>query len=694
MKHIYLLLYVWILHSTIYAQQLFQNRYEISGRTFISAPFVAKGDTDNMIISFNAANPSGYISPVLSKIKSWDGAVVWGKAFFSETANFSQMSLVTNAKGEILISGLTYVNTAPFKSKYFVMKISEHGVFKWAKVFGDLVFGGNNTKAIFLSDGSIAGAYTFDGVPHDVVVFKLDSNAGLIWSKHLHSWDMPRVGIPSEDVFKDMVPLTKGDFVLLVENDNGITKQKKIGLVRIKSDGSFYQHVNIRSADVKDIFSSSVSGGEHNNLTIACRSGSDVKLVAVGLNDQIVWQSDPIYMGLLTEDYQVKFDEESRYTYLYGMHDMGDEGLISLRVLRYDSSHLTNNIHMPSHFEVKNIWMADPLIDKGTVYLPFSRRSAGDNDESFYLTKLKNNLEGCKPFPSIPYTSQFPGLVVENYNMQLLDNTLNAEHYNVLLEQNEVAIDTTVEFSCNFVPCISGLKLPSDQKVCFDSTFIIDFPEQVFYRYLWSTGDTTHKIKVTQTGNYALTLFPKDTLPCDTLSDTINVSFIRTPSPDISVSSVSLWPGEPTELEVLNPVYDSVLWNVSAGGYLKTNKVSYSFNRGGNYHIYFKGYLSGCLVSDTIDVLVSGESFYLPDAFTPDADGLNDVFVPKGSGILHYEMNIYNRWGQLVFHGRDKGWNGEFVENPAPSGLYVYLINYQTESGAEKQHKGTITLMR
>jgi gliding motility-associated-like protein len=72
-------------------------------------------------------------------------------------------------------------------------------------------------------------------------------------------------------------------------------------------------------------------------------------------------------------------------------------------------------------------------------------------------------------------------------------------------------------------------------------------------------------------------------------------------------------------------------------------------------------------------------TFYIPSAFSPNNDGLNDVFLPKGSYICGFDMYIFDRWGQQLYHTTniDKGWNGKTGSgsNPIEEDTYIYLIN-------------------
>lgn len=87
---------------------------------------------------------------------------------------------------------------------------------------------------------------------------------------------------------------------------------------------------------------------------------------------------------------------------------------------------------------------------------------------------------------------------------------------------------------------------------------------------------------------------------------------------------------------------------------------------------------------------------HLPTAFTPNDDGLNDVFQAKGLFINQYKIIIYNRWGEVVF-ASDKlsdGWDGKAVNRDAPAGTYVYQVETEDFTGRTYQKKGSFTLIR
>lgn len=95
----------------------------------------------------------------------------------------------------------------------------------------------------------------------------------------------------------------------------------------------------------------------------------------------------------------------------------------------------------------------------------------------------------------------------------------------------------------------------------------------------------------------------------------------------------------------------------------------------------------------------NGLYFYIPNAFTPNGDGENDEFGIKGQNIdfSHFSMQIYNRYGQLVFATNVPGdtWNGKDGNGKeSPLGIYVCVVKLRTLYGEEKEYIQTITLLR
>jgi gliding motility-associated-like protein len=108
--------------------------------------------------------------------------------------------------------------------------------------------------------------------------------------------------------------------------------------------------------------------------------------------------------------------------------------------------------------------------------------------------------------------------------------------------------------------------------------------------------------------------------------------------------------------------------------------------------------INGCVGRDTIMVLVApGAVHYIPNVFTPNADGLNDVVYPTIYCDFRFErFAMFNRWGEKLFETREykKGWDGRYKGQYCDQGVYHYFISGTTSTGQPVLFKGNVTLLR
>ncbi|WP_321515826.1 gliding motility-associated C-terminal domain-containing protein [Marinifilum fragile] len=174
--------------------------------------------------------------------------------------------------------------------------------------------------------------------------------------------------------------------------------------------------------------------------------------------------------------------------------------------------------------------------------------------------------------------------------------------------------------------------------------------------------------------------------------NTSNVNFIvhDVPTFDLGSDTTIFY----TESKVLTPAIEikflpgTYLWQDGA------TSSTYTVTEEGKYTLVFTDF-NGCVGEDDIMVYVDRYRIFVPNAFTPNGDGLNDTFGPVITGDIageEIEMYIYNRWGEMIYEFTDLGvgWDGTYKGKPVNTGVYVWTLII---NGKSKQD-GSVSLIR
>jgi len=227
--------------------------------------------------------------------------------------------------------------------------------------------------------------------------------------------------------------------------------------------------------------------------------------------------------------------------------------------------------------------------------------------------------------------------------------------------------------------------------------------------YLWDFGDgstsfqenTAHVYE--QPGTYDVTVIAFTTIGC---VDTVQINF-----PGIVQIYTNPIPGftiDPQVMSILDA--ESFINDASTGGaschYFMSDggesddcSFLYSWTESGTQTI--TQYVTnefGCTSSVTGTVIIEGFTFYAPNSFTPNGDELNDFWLTEMTGISKYELSVYNRWGELIFHSTnpDQPWTGEIRDGLyfAPDGVYNFTVMVDDLRSQPHQFTGHILLTR
>ncbi len=189
------------------------------------------------------------------------------------------------------------------------------------------------------------------------------------------------------------------------------------------------------------------------------------------------------------------------------------------------------------------------------------------------------------------------------------------------------------------------------------------------------------------------------------IADTQKVRVTVNPLPQIDAGKDErIIAGNPTQLQGSGTNIHDLLW--SPDSVLSCNTCYSPVARPlMTTTFYLRAYSTkGCEATDsvTIRVLCDGSQLFIPNTFTPNGDGLNDYFFPRGKGIPAIEsIRVFSRWGELLFQRENfaandeyAGWDGTVKGRALPPDVYVYLIVASCGAGEHVTLKGDITLMR
>ncbi|NVO19670.1 MAG: gliding motility-associated C-terminal domain-containing protein [Bacteroidetes bacterium] len=253
----------------------------------------------------------------------------------------------------------------------------------------------------------------------------------------------------------------------------------------------------------------------------------------------------------------------------------------------------------------------------------------------------------------------------------------------------------------NSIPCREAKIILTDRSTAADTTLAL-------YNW-WTEGDTPGLLaesgnsvilKVEDTGPHLVYHEVIDNFGC---SDTISKEIIVNDHPDSKFTIQKDIGNIPGLIKFNNESIGAVsyYWDFGDGRSSTDEEPQIKYNIQGAYTIRLVGVNLDMCTDTAMMNYYYIPGFWIPNAFTPDFDGLNDVFRPVTDRVVFssYTMRIFNKWGGLVFESEDPktGWDGTFKGEPCPLGEYWYIIEFngsEAEGSDNFKLKGFINLIR
>ncbi len=229
-------------------------------------------------------------------------------------------------------------------------------------------------------------------------------------------------------------------------------------------------------------------------------------------------------------------------------------------------------------------------------------------------------------------------------------------------------------------------KIIGNNWICRDQTTVLDAGD--FSTYQWLGGSQNRRITVTDTGYFQVMVTDMHT--CKGSAGFHIEGFAESPA-NFLPADTTVCSHDVTMLATYRS-FDRYLWSTGETG------PSLKVSQAGQYRVEVVDE-KGCFGTDSSRVTAKDceAKIWFPNAFTPNGDGVNDVFRLKFPGrAANYHLEIFNRWGQRIFESMDPsaGWNGVFSGLEQPVGTYVWMVRWSSQDGVAHHDEGTVVLIR
>lgn len=229
------------------------------------------------------------------------------------------------------------------------------------------------------------------------------------------------------------------------------------------------------------------------------------------------------------------------------------------------------------------------------------------------------------------------------------------------------------------------LNLPDSITACYGKAPVLltadGYPST---KYRWNTKDSTQSVRAGTTGWYSVTA----SNPCNTRRDSVYV--------DILAEAVARIPDDTVVCQensaVLDAYNEGASYRWSTGETTRTIRI----DRPGGYWVEITGKCNTVTDSANVYFVPKDMGAFIPNVFTPDGNGINDVFEPYVIGSPGYSLTICDRWGGLVFRSGKpfEFWDGTVKGREASAGMYYYAITARDCQGRPKVYRGWVSLLR
>lgn len=257
-----------------------------------------------------------------------------------------------------------------------------------------------------------------------------------------------------------------------------------------------------------------------------------------------------------------------------------------------------------------------------------------------------------------------------------------------LTDSNNCTASDEVQIQVTPLPVAS---IQGSDQVCLGSS--VTLTASGGSSFLWNNGSTSARISVSPRELSVFEVVVSNSPDC---SDTASITLVVLPLPSVSLpEQITLRQGESRQLDVGNGA-DTYQWTPTQGlSCADCPAPVLQSQAGGTYCV--TAFKDGCSSEACIEVTVSDECpVFVPNAFSPNGDQINDLFCPFSNCLQDFTLEVYSRWGALLFAGTGAQgcWDGTQGGQDQNSGVYVYKIQGTTLNGKKVILAGEFSLLR
>lgn len=325
-------------------------------------------------------------------------------------------------------------------------------------------------------------------------------------------------------------------------------------------------------------------------------------------------------------------------------------------------------------------------------------------------------LQQCDSVLSVVITNTSTNALTYYYNLgdNTSSNNPNLSHSYTQPGTYQITLIATDTNRCHSIDTFSRIvTLKPNGRVDFSADNVCSgFPVRfsnygnpnASFTWLFGDGETSSLYQpmhlYTTPGTYTVTLIVTDTTTCNvTDTATHDVTVYVQPVANFNVMPDTVKFGTPINFINRSYNYTNLVWRFGDGGSSTEVSPTHTYDSIGSFRVCLTAFNLNTSCFDTIckEVFISYKGLIgVPNAFSPNGDGVNDVVRVEGKGIVQLEFRIFNRWGELVFESNNPniGWDGTYKGVLQEMEVYTYTVDALLINQQRVPLKGNITLLR